>query len=43
VLDPALHAVFVAVFAVSVTLVVAGLVMPSRVRSPDEEAQVTDE
>lgn len=43
VLEPALSAVFVAVFAVSFALVVAGLVMPSRVHSPDSEAQVTGE
>lgn len=43
VLDPALHAVFVAVFAVSLTLVVAGLVMPSHVHSPASDADVTGE
>lgn len=43
VLHPALHAVFVAVFAVSATLVIAGLVMPSRVHSPDDETDVTGE
>nr|WP_179670401.1 MDR family MFS transporter [Nocardioides thalensis] len=42
VLEPALSAVFVAVFLVSLTLVVAGAVMPSRVHSPDEPAEPTD-
>ncbi|WP_435771455.1 MFS transporter [Nocardioides sp. SYSU DS0651] len=37
VLHPALHAVFVAVAVASLALVVAGLVMPSRVTSPEEE------
>lgn len=42
VLEPALSAVFVAVFLVSLTLVVAGVVMPSRVHSPDEPAEPAD-
>lgn len=38
VLEPALHAVFVAVLVVAAALVVAGAIMPSQVRSPDDPA-----